>query len=86
MKDTAQTLTAPLLILHNTTDEIQPVDNARAYEQALRRLGKPVEARYFEGTVHQMPFRPETQARVRGDDHVLARAPRRREPELIGAA
>jgi carboxymethylenebutenolidase len=65
MMDTAPALTAPLLILHSTTDEIMPVDDARAYEQALRKLGKPVEARYFQGAVHQMPFRPETQAAVR---------------------
>jgi dienelactone hydrolase len=65
MMDTAHTLTAPLLILHATTDDQMPVDDARAYEQALRQLGKPVEARYFDGATHQMPFRPETQAQVR---------------------
>jgi len=65
LMDTASILASPLLILHGTADTVVPVDAARAYEQAVRGLGKPVEARYFDGAVHQMLFRPETQARVR---------------------
>ena len=54
-----------VVILHGTADTVVPIDDARAYEQVLHKLGKPVEARYFDGAIHQMLFRPETQASVR---------------------
>lgn len=64
LMDTARAFAAPLLILHGTADDQISVDGARAYERALRDLGKPVEAHYFEGGPHQIAFRPETEGRV----------------------
>ncbi len=47
-----QNLSAPLLILHGTADQTANVQRARDYEQALRRLNKPYEVKYYEGSSH----------------------------------
>ena len=52
----AQSLAAPVLLLHGTADATVPVQLTSRYEQALRALGKPVEAHYYEGAGHDLPF------------------------------
>lgn len=59
LADRATQLTVPLLILHGTADapadggsEFTNVQMARSFEAALRRAGRPVEARYYEGGGH----------------------------------
>ncbi|MBI2831702.1 MAG: dienelactone hydrolase family protein [Chloroflexi bacterium] len=47
-----QNMEAPLLMLHGTADQTAPVQSARDYEAALKRLNKPYEARYYEGGAH----------------------------------
>lgn len=56
----AERLGAPVLLLHGTADETVPVSLTRKYEQALRALGKPVEAHYYEGAGHELPFNAAT--------------------------
>lgn len=56
----AERLGAPVLLLHGTADETVPVQLTRRYEQALRALGKPVEAVYYEGAGHELPFNATT--------------------------
>lgn len=58
-------LQAPLLMLHGTGDRVVDVQEARQYQQALRELGKPIEAHYYEGAGHLLPFLPETKEDVR---------------------
>ncbi len=57
-------LQAPLLMLHGTADEIVDVQQARDYERVIRELGKPVEAHYYEGAPHLLPFMPQTREDV----------------------
>lgn len=45
-------LSAPVLILHSTTDNLVPVSSPRAFEARAREHGKSVEAQYFEGGGH----------------------------------
>ena len=52
-----QDLSAPLLILHGTADQTVNVQEARDYEQALRRLNKPYEVKYYEGSSHVVTVR-----------------------------
>lgn len=47
-----QDLSVPLLVLHGTADQTVNVQEARDYEQALRRLNKPYEVKYYEGSSH----------------------------------
>lgn len=47
-----QDLAAPLLMLHGTADQTVKVQEARDYEQALRRLNRPYEVKYYEGAAH----------------------------------
>ncbi len=64
----ASTLGAPVLILHAVGDEVSPVRDALSYERALRDLGKPVEAHYYDTAGHGLPFGPVTR------DDVLRRS------------
>ncbi len=50
--DVVETLTAPVLILHGTADEIVPVEAIQVYEHALLQWGKPYEAHYYDGAPH----------------------------------
>jgi dipeptidyl aminopeptidase/acylaminoacyl peptidase len=61
--DVAARVKAPLLILHGTDDgpadggtAFTSVQRARDFEAALRRVGKPVEVRYYEGGQHNGIF------------------------------
>ena len=42
-------LAAPVLMMHGTADETNPVELSREYEKAAHDLGKPLVAVYFEG-------------------------------------
>lgn len=68
LADLASQLKVPILMLHGTADS--PADGgsaftnirmARDFEAALRRAGKPVEARYYEGGGHNDIFTSSTQ-------------------------
>jgi dienelactone hydrolase len=61
-------LHAPVLILHATRDDQVDARGAREYERALRDLGQPVEAHYYETDTHWLAFAPATR------DDVLRRA------------
>ena len=59
----ATRVNAPVLILHGTADgpsnaggPVTAVERARDFEAALRRAGKPVEAKYYEGGGHNGIF------------------------------
>lgn len=59
----ATRVSAPVLILHGTADgpsnaggPVTAVERARDFEAALRRAGKPVEAKYYEGGEHNGIF------------------------------
>lgn len=59
----ASALKVPVLVLHGVADnpadggsEFTRVEAARRFEAALRRAGKPVEARYYEGASHNAIF------------------------------
>ncbi|MBI3953206.1 MAG: dienelactone hydrolase family protein [Chloroflexi bacterium] len=54
----AANLKAPVLILQGTADVVIPVQLARQFEADLRSLGKPVEAVYYEGAPHTIPYDP----------------------------
>lgn len=58
-------LQAPVLLLHGTADRTVDVQHAQSYEQAARSLGKTVEAHYYEGTDHPLPFLRATRQDVR---------------------
>jgi len=45
-------LQAPLLILHGTQDQAVPIEEAHKVERRYRELGKPCQARYYEGEDH----------------------------------
>ena len=56
-------VSAPLLILHGTADSpaeggsaFTNIQMARDFEEALRRIGKPVESQYYEGSGHNSLF------------------------------
>jgi dienelactone hydrolase len=51
-------LRVPLLILHGTNDANVPVQEARTYEDRARRLGRNVQAYYYEGGEHGLPWSP----------------------------
>jgi hypothetical protein len=57
---TVADLRAPLLVLHGTADTTVPVQQVREYEQTARRLGKPVEAHYYEGAEHRIWYLPQS--------------------------
>jgi len=61
----APALRAPVLILHAVGDEVSPVRDAWSYEHALRELGEPVEAHYYDTAGHGLPFAPATRDDVR---------------------
>ena len=42
----------PCFILHGTGDALVPVDQSYRFEQRLKDLGVPVQARYFDGEPH----------------------------------
>ena len=50
--DVVETLTAPVLILHGTADQIVRMEAIQIYERALLQWGKPYEAHYYEGAPH----------------------------------
>lgn len=59
---------APLLILHGTADgpadggsDFTSIQRAREFEAALRRIGKPVESHYYEGSGHNGLFTSSSQ-------------------------
>jgi carboxymethylenebutenolidase len=61
--DRAPQIMAPLLMLHGTANSpngggsaLADVEMARRFEAALRRAGKPVDARYYEGGGHNSFF------------------------------
>jgi len=58
-------LRPPVLVLQGTADRIVPVRKARQFQKALRAQGKLVEAYYYEGAGHQIPFAPPWSADVR---------------------
>jgi dienelactone hydrolase len=58
-------LTAPVLLLHGTADDVISVEQTREYEQAARALGKPVAAAYFEGAGHVTTIDPRSRAEAR---------------------
>lgn len=47
-----QNLLAPLLVLHGTADQTINVQEARDYEEALRKWNKLYEVKYYEGAGH----------------------------------
>jgi carboxymethylenebutenolidase len=70
--DRAGQVKAPILILHGVSDPangggsvVQTVQMARNFETALKRAGKPVEARYYEDSGHNAIF---TNAAQRDDE------------------
>jgi dienelactone hydrolase len=62
--DAVATLRAPVLLLHGTADPVTDVTWTRRYEQALRDAGKPVEAYYYAGGPHLLPFDAQTREDV----------------------
>jgi dipeptidyl aminopeptidase/acylaminoacyl peptidase len=61
---TAETLNAPVLLLHGTADQVVNVQSTRDYEQALRAAGRLVEAFYYEGLGHALVYDRRTQQDV----------------------
>ncbi len=59
-------LSAPVLILHGTMDNIVPVRTARSYEARVRELGKSIEAQYIEGADHDLWLDPRFRTDVIG--------------------
>ncbi len=49
-------LTAPILILHGTADQVVPLQRAESFESSLQRLGKSVESHYYEDAPHTIPW------------------------------
>jgi dienelactone hydrolase len=64
----AARLTAPVLLLHSVDDPTTDVREVLAYERALRELGKPVEAYYYDASLHELAFAAPTR------DDVLRRS------------
>lgn len=58
-------LQAPVLLLHGTADRTVDVQHSRAYTEEARALGKTVEAHYYEGADHPLPFLRTTRQDVR---------------------
>jgi carboxymethylenebutenolidase len=63
LADRASQITTPLLMLHGTANSpddggsaLADVQMARNFEAALRRAGKPVDAKYYEGGGHNSFF------------------------------
>ncbi|MGI9076940.1 MAG: dienelactone hydrolase family protein [Gemmatimonadaceae bacterium] len=68
LAELAARVKAPILILHGTADSpadggsvFTDVQMARNFEEALRRVGKPVEAMYYKGGRHNGIFTSSTQ-------------------------
>jgi len=68
MVEQVRNIRTPILILHGTADDpadggspLSNVQMARTFESALRRAGKPVEAKYYEGGLHNGLFASATQ-------------------------
>jgi dienelactone hydrolase len=68
MVERARDIRTPILILHGTADDpadggsaLSNVQMARNFESALRRAGKSVEAKYYEGGRHNGLFASATQ-------------------------
>ena len=55
----AERITAPLLLLHGSADEVVPVEQAKAMADRLQRLGREVELHVYDGEGHGWG-RPET--------------------------
>lgn len=53
-------LSAPLLMMHGTKDSVIPVEQSYEYEAAVRKAGKPIVVRYFEGVDHMVSVQPES--------------------------
>jgi dienelactone hydrolase len=62
--DVVDTQRAPVLLLHGTADPVTDVTLTRRYEQALRDAGKPVEAYYYVGGPHLLPYDAQTREDV----------------------
>jgi alpha-beta hydrolase superfamily lysophospholipase len=63
---------APILLLHGTADQpadggspMTSVEVARAFEMAVRKAGRPIQAHYYEAARHNEIFTSESQ---RGDE------------------
>lgn len=68
LSDVVSRVNTPILILHGTADSPEEggsaftdVQMARNFEATLRRLGKSVEAHYYEGSGHNTIFTSSTQ-------------------------
>ena len=68
MVERVRNIRTPILILHGTADDpadggsaLSNVQMARTFESALRRAGKPVEVKYYEGGRHNGLFASATQ-------------------------
>lgn len=47
---------APVLVLQGTADDQTAAGEAEQFEKRMRALGKPVEAHYYEGAPHDIPW------------------------------
>jgi len=56
--DVVETLTAPVLLLHGTADQIVRMESILMYESVLKQWGKPYEAHYYEGAGHAVTQGP----------------------------
>jgi dienelactone hydrolase len=56
----------PALVLHGTADGAIPVSQAHDFEAALLAAGASVEARYYEGSGHNLAGEPEVHADLEG--------------------
>lgn len=55
--DLAQKIAVPTLILHGTRDEQAPVEGMRRLEESVRKAGRPIEFKYYEGAPHGFAVR-----------------------------
>jgi carboxymethylenebutenolidase len=55
--DLAQKIAVPTLILHGTQDEQAPIEGMRRLEERVRKAGRPIEFRYYEGARHGFAVR-----------------------------
>lgn len=60
----APKLSAPLLILNGTADTQCPLNEVQKYEKTLRKLGKSIEAHYYEGATHGLTWSSPTKEDV----------------------